>query len=229
MNHPFIILIGAVLSIGISWNTLIVGPQKFFGQLPDDEAVTSVLNGQQKQGRHVYASAGCVKCHTQQVRFYEQDAQYAPRFTTANDFVGHDKPVLGQVRFGPDLSNVGNKDLYAGSEGALNLYSVLFHAKTSKPLEGSKLASLMPRYTYLFDSVALADLDPASPMAQLAEDLGKRAGAGEGIGYLPNYQGEALVKYLQSLKQDQSLFVSPIAVVEDAEESSDDSEKSNNM
>lgn len=216
MNHPFIILIGAVLSIGISWNALIVGPQKFFGQLSDKEGV-SVLNGQQKQGRQVYASAGCVKCHTQQVRFFEEDAGYAPRFTTANDFLGHDKPVLGQVRFGPDLSNIGSRDLYSGPEGAINLYSVLFHAKTAKPLEGSKKASLMPKYTYLFDEVDLADLDSSAPMTQLAEELGKRSGAQEGMGYLPNYQGEVLVKYLQGLKLDQSIFVSPIAAVEEPE------------
>lgn len=210
MNHPFVLLIGAILSIGISWNTLIVGPQKYFGQLGSDDGLPQVLNGMQKQGRQVFVSSGCVKCHTQQVRFFENDAKYAPRFSTANDFVGQEMPLLGTHRIGPDLSNLGNNARYTGDDGLENLYRTLFHAKESPVLAESKLAGLMPRHTFLFDKVKLDELSPDTEFASLAADLGKQAGLEDGYGYVPTYKAEALSRYLLGLKLDQSLFVSPI-------------------
>lgn len=218
MNHPFAILIGAILGIGFSWNALVVGPQKHFGQLSSADGGAAALNGQEKQGREFYLASGCVKCHTQQVRFYQNDEAYGPRFSTANDFIGHDTPALGQVRFGPDLSNIGNHPNYSGDNGESNFYKTLFHAKQSPVLAGSKKAGLMPRYTYLFDQVQLASLDASNPHAELAAELGKMAGSNEGIGFLPNYKGQAIVKYLKGLKLDQSIFVSPIPAPAEEEE-----------
>ncbi len=210
MNHPFVLLIGAILSIGLSWNTLIVNPQKHFGQLTTQDEIPKVLNGQQKQGRQVYAESGCVKCHTQQVRYFEQDSKYGPRFTVANDFAGQDKPLLGSHRIGPDLSNLGNNGKYTGGDGRMNLYKTLFHAKESQVMEGSSLASLMPRHYFLFDKVELSSLAPDNEYSELARELGETAGLEEGHGYIPSYRAEVLADYLMSLKLDQSLFVAPI-------------------
>lgn len=212
MNHPFILLIGAILSIGISWNALIIGPQKHFGKLTAQDGYPPALNGEQKQGRAVYVSAGCAKCHTQQVRFFSEDAEYGARFSAANDYLGQDKPLLGTVRIGPDLSNLGNNGNYAGDEGKLNLFKTLFHAKNSPSLKESALAGLMPRHTFLFDQVDVSSPSVVSgPYASLAADLGKSARLPDGQGYVPSAQAEVLAKYLLSLKLDQSIFVSPIA------------------
>lgn len=221
MNHPFILLVAAVLSIGISWNALIVGPQKHFGKLSTKDGGASELNGQQKQGRLVYAESGCVKCHTQQVRFFEKDAQYGPRFSTANDFLGHDKPVLGSVRIGPDLSNLGNTK-YGLEGGDHELFKVLFHAKNAPALEDAAKAALMPQYRYLFDQVKISDLDSDHPYLALAEDLGKMAKADDNIGFVPNSKGIVLVEYLLGLKLDQSIYVSPIPTPEKEEEKTEE-------
>lgn len=60
-------------------------------------------------GRGVYQNQGCIYCHTQQVRDTYSDAGLASRPTRPDD-ISLDRPAqLGAVRYGPDLSCVGDR------------------------------------------------------------------------------------------------------------------------
>src|SRR5690554_6214564 len=68
---------------------------------------------QQLAGRAVYISEGCVYCHSQQVRdpsfTTDVDRGWGSRATVPADYV-YDKPhLLGTMRTGPDLINVGQR------------------------------------------------------------------------------------------------------------------------
>jgi cytochrome c oxidase cbb3-type subunit 2 len=63
------------------------------------------------QGRQVYLSLGCVRCHTQQVRPAGQGSDLARGFgvrpSVARDYVLQPQVLLGDRRMGPDLANYG--------------------------------------------------------------------------------------------------------------------------
>ena len=97
----------------------------------------------QLRGREVYIANGCVYCHTQQPR----DRNLGPDFergwgraSVPADYV-YDKPhLLGSMRTGPDLFNIGarqpSKDWHLGH---------LYQPSAYVP------GSIMPAYPYLFN------------------------------------------------------------------------------
>ncbi len=74
-------------------------------QLENPGARTSkiALTEEAAQGQDIYASLGCVSCHTQLVRPVIADVGLGD--VTLND----SNQILGTRRFGPDLSNVGGR------------------------------------------------------------------------------------------------------------------------
>lgn len=68
---------------------------------------------QEAKGRDIYARQGCVLCHTKQVRDTFSDANLGDRPTRAGDTVADRPALLGDTRFGPDLTCAG--DRLAGS------------------------------------------------------------------------------------------------------------------
>lgn len=67
-----------------------------------------------REGREIYAEAGCVACHTQMVRPVVADVGLGP--VTLNDT----NQVLGTRRFGPDLAHVGARMAGAQIEAIVN-------------------------------------------------------------------------------------------------------------
>ena len=65
-----------------------------------------------KAGRAVYASEGCIYCHSQQVRDEQNGTDiergWGARRTVARDYLFENPPFLGSTRLGPDLANVGS-------------------------------------------------------------------------------------------------------------------------
>src|SRR6266540_2461406 len=128
MDRGMVIVIGALLTFTSSWLGLVLLP---FWQLQDEQPFAKSLNedsyprplaGKALAGVKVYQANGCIYCHTQQVRSetfgnWWEDGQmktgadikrgWGLRRTVSRDYL-HDRPILlGTMRTGPDLANVG--------------------------------------------------------------------------------------------------------------------------
>ena len=100
------------------------------------------------RGRQVYISLGCVYCHSQQPR----DPSVAPdakrgwgRASVPADYVYDSPHLLGTMRTGPDLFNIGVRQ--PSQDWHL---THLYNSRTVSP------GSIMPSYPFLFDVKASA-------------------------------------------------------------------------
>ncbi|WP_175874594.1 cbb3-type cytochrome c oxidase subunit II [Burkholderia sp. BCC0397] len=137
------LLIGAgMVMLALATSALVVVP---YLQLHDVKPAPGLkpYTSAQLRGRQVYISNGCIYCHSQQPR----DPSFAPdgkrgwgRPSVAADYY-YDRPhLLGTMRTGPDLFNIGARqpsaDWHLG-----HLYQPRAYVKQS----------IMPSYPYLFD------------------------------------------------------------------------------
>ena len=114
---PLIIGIFAILAF--SWAGLTFVPSLQIGHIDpqmDEEgndAYPAPRSGMAERGRKVYVANGCVYCHSQQIRpdylAADVDRKWGQRRSAPRDYL-FDRPVLlGKMRMGPDLSNVGKR------------------------------------------------------------------------------------------------------------------------
>lgn len=152
------------------------------------------------QGKQVYIEMGCMYCHSQQLRRAgygaDIDRGWGPRATVARDYILQDRVLLGTMRTGPDLVNVGGRPLNADWHH-LHLYN------PQTVSEGSN----MPPFPFLYETKEI-DGEP-SPNA-LSFKADSQYGPEPGYEIVPTRQAEALVAYLLSLKIDYSLPEAPI-------------------
>ncbi|MBA9844383.1 MAG: cbb3-type cytochrome c oxidase subunit II [Ralstonia sp.] len=101
------------------------------------------------RGRQVYISNGCIYCHSQQPR----DAAFAPdakrgwgRASVAADYYYDHPHLLGTMRTGPDLFNIGARQPSAD-----------WHLGHLYQPRAYVAQSIMPSYPYLFDVKDAAD------------------------------------------------------------------------
>lgn len=151
--------------------------------------------GLAQQGKQVYIEMGCIYCHTQQIRRQgfgaDIDRGWGPRQTVARDYIMQDRVLLGTIRTGPDLANVGGRALTADWHH-LHLYN---------PQATSK-GSTMPPFAFLYDVKEIGDL-PSANALQFPPD--SEFAPKEGYEVVPTARAEALVEYLLSLKVNYSL------------------------
>jgi cytochrome c oxidase cbb3-type subunit 2 len=114
------------------------------------------------------------------------------RRTVSRDYLRDQPVMLGHVRYGPDLANLG-----ARLPDAARLLRKLYHARIDMP------GSTMPRYTYLFEERMLRPGQTPSSDA-LALPPGFAPPAGVEIG--PKPAALQLVAYLLSLRSDQMFY-----------------------
>ena len=154
------------------------------------------LPGIAQQGKAVYADLGCFYCHTQQVRRPDYGADiergWGKRVTVARDYVTQERALIGNLRIGPDLMTIGER------QPAANWYHQLLYNPKSV-LDGP---STKPSYPFLY-KVQKIDRVP-SPNAVVFEPDSRYAPE-EGYEVVPTKRAEALVEYLLSLKLDYSL------------------------
>jgi len=139
---------GAVTALAIAASALVVLP---YIQVRDVEPAGDLkpYTETQLRGRHVYIANGCMYCHTQQPR----DRKMGPdaergwgRASVPGDYY-YDKPhLLGSMRTGPDLLNIGvrqpSKDWHLGH---------LYQPRAYVP------DSIMPAYPFLFTIKSAAE------------------------------------------------------------------------
>lgn len=187
---------GALMTLGLATAAMVVAP---FLQLKDVPPPTGLKppTPQELRGRQVYIANGCLACHTQQPSATGAGRADASRGwgrpSVAADYF-YDRPtLLGTMRTGPDLFNVGDRIKAEDWH-----YGHLYQPRAFVP------ASTMPAYPFLFEEVVDAEVLPGEyvvPLPASAVPPGKKV--------LPTQEAVDLVAYLKSL---QRTYDTPVAV-----------------
>ncbi len=119
MKGLFPLFLGLFGTFAFSWIGLTVVPNWQIGHLDPqmDEEGTDIYpmptSGMAERGRHVYTANGCFYCHSQQVRpdyiASDIDRKWGERRSAPRDYVFARPVLLGKMRMGPDLSNIGKR------------------------------------------------------------------------------------------------------------------------
>src|SRR3954469_12597137 len=150
MNNPPLIFLGLLVTFLASFGGLVLGPQVQIGrQVAVPDKFTGVpypvaCPGSAGKGKEVYRSLGCAECHTRQVEaaYFSTDIARGGgnRFTVAQDYLNDYPVMLGHLRVGPDLMNIGARQTNENWH-LLHLYN---------PREVVP-GSFMPKYPFLFN------------------------------------------------------------------------------
>jgi len=113
------LFLGIFGTFAFSWAGLVLIPNYQIGHLDpqvDEEGndpYPMPKSGMADRGRQIYAANGCVYCHSQQVRadYASSDIErkWGDRRSAPRDYLFERPVVLGKMRGGPDLSNIGKR------------------------------------------------------------------------------------------------------------------------
>jgi len=113
------LFLGIFGTFAFSWAGLILIPNYQIGHLDPqvdedgNDPYPAPKSGMADRGRQLYAANGCVYCHSQQVRAdyagSDIDRKWGVRRSAPRDYLFERPVVLGKMRMGPDLSNVGKR------------------------------------------------------------------------------------------------------------------------
>ena len=210
MKQPPPIFNGILAVFALSFAVLAMAPAIQIGGLQPtvDEDSGDIypidVSGVQAQGRAVYVSQGCVACHTEQVRDPSEGADLARgwgvRRTVARDYIYEKPALLGSMRFGPDLANIGSRkpDPKLGDDP--DKYSVAWHYRHLYDPRGTSPGSIMPSYKFLFETQKIAGQEDADAL-KLTDDKAPPAG----YEIVPGSEARALVAYLTTLDHSHPL------------------------
>lgn len=182
----------------LSWFGVVIYSYIHLGHLRtvlgSDGPLPPEYSGQAIRGARVYAASGCVTCHTQQVRqlditHMDIDRKWGKRPSVPLDYLRDRTAFLGNVRIGPDLSNVGIR-----LTDPLWYYQHLY--EPAQIVDGS----IMPSYRYLFHLQKIQ----GEPSAQAIALTGPHAPP-PGYEVVPSREAQDLVAYLLSLKHDYTI------------------------
>ena len=200
MTRALGIIAGSALILLYATLLLIVMPtvQIRAGSSTPPEGLAPYTEAEQR-GRDQYVSLGCVYCHSQQPR----DPGQAPdgkrgwgRASVPADYVYDDPHLLGTMRTGPDLFNIGARQP-----------SIDWHLTHLYQPRAVVPGSPMPAYPFLFDVTDV--VVEADQVVKLPEGFGPATGT-----VIAKPEALDLVKYLQAL--DHTYPVDEIPVVEPA-------------
>ena len=207
MNKLPSLFTGIFLIFGSAWLGLVNYPLKNLGNLQPvpDEATGGVLpptvSGLAVAGQKVYASNGCVECHSQQVRFSplttDIDKELGKRQTVARDYLREKTALPGTLRVGQDLSNYGAR----ASEDINAIHRHLYEPRSVNPW------SNMPSYCFLYNVVKIQ----GQPSNEAVIGLTGPRAPKPGYEVVPTEKAKALAAYLLSLNQSYPLPESPVA------------------
>jgi cytochrome c oxidase cbb3-type subunit 2 len=218
LNRPVYLFAGIIGSFALSCYALVILPQTQVGDLEpqygDDEGkivdIYPIDNqGAVKAGRAVYASEGCVYCHSQQIRDEQNGSDIARswgvRRTVARDYIFENPPLLGSTRLGPDLANIGSAKWRnepvdedpnfkpAKRDAAWQL----LHLYAPKAIMKD---SGMPPYRYLFEKRKISGQRSDEALNLTGEDAPE-----PGYEIVPKPEAKALASYLLSLDRSHPL------------------------
>ncbi len=182
------LVIGALSAVMMSYTALALIPGF---QLSTVEATPERIEytAAQARGRLVYQREGCLYCHTQQVRAegfgVDQARGWGSRGSLPGDYVYDDPPLLGSMRTGQDLHDIGHR-----------VPSLEWHLTHLYQPRALVAGSLMPAYPYLFEVRDPADVLPS----EVTVALPRQYQPGDGKVVVATRDALDLVAYLQSLR-----------------------------
>lgn len=163
MENEYKLLGGAMVTLALATATLVIVPYVQLSEVQPSPGLKAYTSAELR-GRQQYIENGCVYCHTQQPRARAQAPDFQRgwgRAPVAGDYF-YDRPhLLGTMRTGPDLLNIGARQpsadwnlghLYqpraytAGS--IMPSYPYLFEIK-DKSEDGDRVVNLPPSYAPL--------------------------------------------------------------------------------
>ena len=182
MNRLAVIFIGFLITFTSAWIGLALVPSAHYGYGPG--AASSEAEALIDRGRQVYMQNGCIYCHSQQIsprNFRSDQARgWGARRTIASDYRNDKIALLGTMRTGPDLANIGSRNP-SPQWHYMHLYDPQITSK----------GSIMPPFRFLFQRHK-ASVPPEPGAIAL----------GNGDEIVPSAEARALVTYLTSLKHD---------------------------
>ncbi|HEY9102843.1 cbb3-type cytochrome c oxidase subunit II [Chitinimonas sp.] len=148
MHSETKLLVGSSVILSIAITALVVLPYLQEERRKPPSALRPYTD-QQLRGRQVYIENGCIACHSQQPRTRAQAPDFERgwgRAPVAADYY-YDKPILlGTMRTGPDLFNIGARQP-----------SVDWHLGHLYQPRAYTAGSIMPAYPFLFERKAKAE------------------------------------------------------------------------
>jgi cytochrome c oxidase cbb3-type subunit 2 len=186
MNKAYIFVLGGTSTITLSIFLFVLVPRIQVSSI-DKEMLSAQLpyTENELKGRETYIENGCVYCHSQQVRDPVAGADKLfgwGRPSLPSDYI-YDKPhLLGTMRTGPDLSNIGSRQP-SRDWHHLHLYNPRSLVEWS----------IMPGFSFLYEVVSASE----KPKENAIQIPGK-----ESHWLIPKEEAKNLVSYLMSLKRD---------------------------
>jgi len=113
------LFLGIFGTFAFSWAGLVLIPNAQIGHLDPqvdedgNDPYPAPKSGMADRGRQLYAANGCVYCHSQQVRAdyagSDIERKWGDRRSAPRDYLFERPVVLGKMRLGPDLANIGKR------------------------------------------------------------------------------------------------------------------------
>jgi cytochrome c oxidase cbb3-type subunit 2 len=212
MESELKLLSGAMVTLSLATAAMIVVP---FMQLKDEPAPPALkpYSSQELRGRAVYIANGCIACHTQQPSSTGAGIADAKRgwgrASVAGDYHYDTPPLLGSMRTGPDLFNIGirqpSADWHLGhlfqprayvAGSTMPAYRFLFEVRDEASAGKGDRAVILPPGTVPAGKVAVATSEALDLVAYLqgmkrvypvlAPAQAKRLGANSNAAATPN-------------------------------------------
>lgn len=186
MKKAYIFVFGGSSTLALSIFLFIVIPRMQVDKIVEKKiSVQKPYNQIQSYGRQKYIEYGCIYCHSQQVRDPSAGGDKSfgwGRASIASDYI-HDKPhLLGTMRTGPDLSNIGSRQ-------PSKAWHYLHFYNPRKVVDWS----IMPGFPFLFKKV-IAKKKPEKKALKIPGE--------KNTWIIPKKEADALVEYMLSLKRN---------------------------
>lgn len=186
MNKAYIFVLGGTSTITLSIFLFVLAPRVQVMDINENAiSAQDPYTEIELKGRQTYIENGCIYCHSQQVRdpVAGADKYFGwGRPSKPSDYI-YDKPhLLGTMRTGPDLSNIGSRQP-SKDWHHLHFYDPRILVKWS----------IMPRFSFLYKEVTGSE----NPTENAIRIPGQ-----ENKWIIPSTEAESLVAYMLSLKRD---------------------------
>jgi cytochrome c oxidase cbb3-type subunit 2 len=198
VTRPILIVLGAFAVMASAICLLVLVPAAMLRDVKAPAALQP-YTARQLAGRQVYIANGCLYCHSQQIRdpafTTDVDRGWGARATVPADYV-YDRPhLMGTMRTGPDLINVGQR-LPSEDWQLIHLYDPRALVEWS----------IMPGFPFLFEEKVPGDVRQGDRVVTIP---GPRAP--KGVVVVAKPEAIALADYLISLNRTYPVEANPVA------------------
>src|SRR5881275_1083874 len=175
------LFLGIFGTFAFSWVGLTVIPNWQIGHLnpQSDEDGTDIYpmpqSGMVRWGARVYVANGCFYCHSEQVRAdyagADIDRKWGDRRSAPRDYIFDRPALLGRLRMGPDLSNIGKRapaEAEAAASPAANASAAAAPAGSPAPATANPVTVASTPTASAAQSPASAAVNPAGSPAATA-------------------------------------------------------------